>query len=134
MSEQAVSRRRVEPVRAGSEFGERIEDTLWHWPAEHAVTAELGTRVIGHEQNVWPGRIWWRRSELVLPNSEPTPTTQFMGNKTHRLRPVAGRGGELEVRHHDLAECVKHLGKAAKTLDHGMLDAGDHAIAIGDPH
>src|SRR5262249_3825590 len=45
-----VNGNRRQPVRAGAELDEQVEDALGHWPSEGTVAAKLGACVEGNEQ------------------------------------------------------------------------------------
>ena len=53
-----------------AKLGEQVKDARRHWPAEHAVAAQLGAGVVGDEQHVRPRRIGRRGAKLVFPNTE----------------------------------------------------------------
>src|SRR5262249_38425110 len=108
-------------IGAGSKFGEQVEDTLRHWPAEHAVAAEFGGCVVCDEQHIRPGCVWRRQSEPVIPDSKPAAAAQLVCNQAHRLGSIARGDGELEVRQDDLAEGVQHHGNPRSRLITGWL-------------
>ena len=107
-AEQARAGRRWKAIDAVTKFDEEVEHPFRHWPAEGAVAAKLGGRVIGNEENIRPVRVGRYRPELVLKDAEAATAAQLVGNEANGNGSLAGGGGKLKVRHHHLAERVKH--------------------------
>ena len=103
-SEQAGAIAGGYAVCAVAEFGEQVQHSLRYRPAEGEVAGDFGGGVVGNKQDIGPGWIRWRRTELVTPQAEPATAAQFPGDQAHGLRILAGVRAELKVKEPNLPE------------------------------
>ena len=80
--QQARTRRCRQAVGAIAELGEEIEHALRHRPAERAIAPQFRGCVVRDEENVRPGRVGWRRPELISPEPEAAPAAQLVSDET----------------------------------------------------
>ena len=103
-SEQAGATVSGYAVCSVAEFGEQVQHTLRHRPAECKVAGDFGAGVVANEQRVGADRIRWRRTELVTPEAQSSSAPQFPRDEAHGLRILAGLRAELEVDEPDFLE------------------------------